>query len=341
MAKPLHPPQPVPESSPARDPKPVGLFQHPDCSRHDTGWGHPEHQGRLRAVMGALERALPELHRDVTPHMPTPADPATLELAHTPGHIERVREVCEQSAESGRILRLDPDTPVSPGSWDAALAAAGCGVAAVDAVLDGACRAAFCVVRPPGHHATRDRAMGFCLFNNIAVAARRALTRPGIERVLIVDWDVHHGNGTQDIFYEDPSVFFLSMHQHPFYPGTGMADERGRGVGEGTTLNLPMSAGLAPGRYVEALLAGVERALARFKPDLTLISAGFDAGVEDPLGGFTLTEADFVTLTHEIVAQTGDTARNRLVSFLEGGYNPDELGRNVVSHLSALRDATA
>ena len=183
--------------------------------------------------------------------------------------------------------------------------------------------------------------MGFCLFNNIAVAARHAQTRPGIERVLIVDWDVHHGNGTQDIFYEDPSVFFLSMHQHPWYPGTGMADERGRGPGEGTTLNLPLPAGLAPERYVEALLDGVERALSGFAPDLTLISAGFDAGVEDPLGDFTLTQADFATLTREIVARTASTSRNRVVSLLEGGYNPGELGRNIVAHLTALRDATA
>ncbi|WP_419943246.1 histone deacetylase [Candidatus Palauibacter sp.] len=328
-----------PES--ATRPKPVGLFQHPDCSRHDTGWGHPEHQGRLRAVMGALERALPELHGDVTPIVPEPAEAATLELAHSPGHVERTRASCERSIETGRILRLDPDTPVSPRSWDAALAAVGCGVAAVDAVLDGEFRAAFCAVRPPGHHATRDRAMGFCLFNSIAVAARHALTRPGIERVLIVDWDVHHGNGTQDIFYDDPSVFFLSMHQHPFYPGTGMAHERGRGEGEGATLNLPMSAGLAPERYVETLLDGLDRTLARFAPDLTLISAGFDAGAEDPLGGFTLTEADFTTLAHEVLGRTRGTARNRVVSFLEGGYNPDELGRNVVSHLTALRDATA
>lgn len=330
------PPSPAPA-----DPTPVGLFQHPDCGRHDTGWGHPEHQGRLRAVMGALERVLPELHADVTPVVPAPADPTTLEPTHTAEHIERVREVCTRSAASGRILRLDPDTTVSPGSWEAALAAAGCGVAAVDAVLDGTFRAAFCPVRPPGHHATPDRAMGFCLFNNVGVAARHALARPDVERVLIVDWDVHHGNGTQDIFYEDPSVFFLSMHQHPLYPDTGMAHERGRGEGEGTTLNLPLPAGLAPERYVEALLDGLDRALAGFTPDLTLISAGFDAGVDDPLGGFTLTEADFATLTHEVVGRTGGSAANRVVSFLEGGYNPDELGRNVAAHLTALRDATA
>ena len=323
------------------NPKRVGLFQHPDCGRHDTGWGHPEHQGRLRAVMSALERALPDLHEDILPVTPPSAEIAALERAHSTAHVDRVRAVCGQSAESGRIVRIDPDTPVSPGSWDAALAASGCAVAAVDAVLERECRAAFCAVRPPGHHATRERAMGFCLFNHIAVAARHALTRPEIERVLIVDWDVHHGNGTQDIFYEDPSVFFLSMHQHPLFPGTGAAEERGRGPGEGTTLNLPLPAGLAPSRYVEALLEGLDRALARFEPELTLISAGFDAGAEDPLGGFTLASADFYTLTREVVGRTRATAQNRVVSFLEGGYHPDELGRNVVSHLTALRDATA
>ena len=290
--------------------------------------------------MSALERALPELHEDILPVMPSPAEIAALERAHTAGHVERVRAICGRSIDSGQLVRIDPDTPVSPGSWDAAVAASGCGVAAVDAVLDGTCRAAFCAVRPPGHHATRERAMGFCLFNHIAVAARHALARPEVERVLIVDWDVHHGNGTQDIFYEDPSVFFLSMHQHPLFPGTGSTDERGRGAGEGTTLNLPMPPGLVSERYVETMLDGVDRAMARFEPDITLISAGFDAGAEDPLGGFTLTPADFDSLTHEVVERTRATARNRVVSFLEGGYNPDELGRNVVSHLTALRDAT-
>lgn len=291
--------------------------------------------------MSALERALPELHDAVLPRMPPPAGVAELERAHAPGHIERVRAVCDRSIERAGIVRIDPDTPVSPGSWDAAVAASGCGVAAVDAVLDGECPAAFCAVRPPGHHATRERAMGFCLFNHIAVAARHALARPEVDRVLIVDWDVHHGNGTQDIFYEDPAVFFLSMHQHPLFPGTGGAAERGRGAGEGTTLNLPMPAGLPAARYVEALFDGLDRALEDFEPDLTLISAGFDAGAEDPLGGFTLLPSDFDTLTHEVVGRTRATAGNRVVSFLEGGYNPDELGRNVVSHLTALRDATA
>ena len=237
---------------------------------------------------------------------------------------------------------MDPDTTVSPGSWEAALAAAGCGVAAVDAVLDGTFRAAFCPVRPPGHHATPDRAMGFCLFNNVGVAARHALARPGVERVLIVDWDVHHGNGTQDIFYEDPSVFFLSMHQHPLYPDTGMAHERGRGRGRGNHAEPAVARRPGPRTLRGGAARWIgSRTLAEFTPDLTLISAGFDAGVDDPLGGFTLTEADFATLTHEVVGRTGGSAANRVVSFLEGGYNPDELGRNVAAHLTALRDATA
>lgn len=183
--------------------------------------------------------------------------------------------------------------------------------------------------------------MGFCLFNNIAVAARHALDRPGIHRVLIVDWDVHHGNGTQDIFYEDPAVFYLSMHEHPQYPGTGMADETGRGEGAGTTLNLPMPAGREPSVYVGAFLNGLDRVLTSFSPNLVLISAGFDAGADDPLGGFTLTDADFATLTRQVVERTRGTADGRVVSLLEGGYNPVELGRNVASHLTALRDATA
>jgi len=319
----------------------IGLFQHPDCSRHDTGWHHPEHQGRLRAVMDALHGALPELHEDIEPVVPDPADPSSFADTHTHEHIAHVRAGCERSSDSGEIVTIDADTVVSPGSWDAALAAAGCGLAAVDAVLEGRHRAAFCAVRPPGHHATRDRAMGFCLFNNVALAANHALGSPAIERVLIADWDVHHGNGTQDIFYERSDVFFLSMHQHPMYPGSGLAHETGRGAGEGGTLNLPMAAGQAPSEYVETFLGGVDEVLSRFEPDLVLISAGFDAGAEDPLGGFTLRAEDFTRLAHGLIERTRPTAAGRVVSFLEGGYNPDELGRNVVAHLAALRDATA
>lgn len=315
----------------------IGLYQHSDCGRHDTGWNHPEHQGRLRAVMDALHRALPELHAYVEPVVARPADPAVLATVHTGAHITRVREACDEAAARDEIVALDADTLVSAASWDAALAAVGCALDAVDGVLGGVHRSAFCPIRPPGHHATAERPMGFCLFNNVALAARHALSHTGIDRVLIADWDVHHGNGTQDIFYEDPDVFFLSMHQHPFYPGTGLATERGVGPGEGTTLNLPMPEGLAPGEYVAAFAAGLEEALAVFEPDLVLISAGFDAAAEDLLGGFTLREADFATLTREVVERTAGSAGGRVVSLLEGGYNPGELGRNVVSHLRALR----
>jgi acetoin utilization deacetylase AcuC-like enzyme len=318
----------------------IGLYQHPDCGRHDTGWGHVEHQGRLRAVMQALHRALPELHADVESVIAAPAGLETLVGVHTPAHVQAVRRVCDRARDTGRILRLDLDTVVSPATWGAALAAAGCVVDAVDGVLGGRHRAAFCPVRPPGHHASADRAMGFCLFNNVAIGARHALRRPEIERVLIVDWDVHHGNGTQDIFYEDPSVFYLSMHQDPLYPGTGASTDAGCGAGEGTTLNLPLPPGLDAGEYVTALLDGLDRCLDGFSPDLVLLSAGFDAGRDDPLGGFTLTESDFALLTREMVARTAIPAGGRVVSVLEGGYNPDELGRNVVSHLRALRDAS-
>jgi len=317
----------------------IGLYQHSDCGRHDTGWNHPEHQGRLRAVMEALERALPELHADVESVRASPADPEVLATVHSTAHIAGVEEACRDAAARGEIVALDADTRVSGASWEAALAAVGCALEAVDGVLAGRHRAAFCPVRPPGHHATAERPMGFCLFNNVALAARHALSDPGIHQVLIADWDVHHGNGTQDIFYDDPDVFYLSMHQHPFYPGSGLATERGVGAGDGTTLNLPMPAGLPPADYVSAFTAGLERALSAFTPDLVLISAGFDAGAQDTLGGFTLTEADFATLTREVVRQTAGSAGGRVVSLLEGGYNPGELGRNVVSHLQALAES--
>ncbi|MFQ5680152.1 MAG: histone deacetylase [Gemmatimonadota bacterium] len=319
----------------------IGLYHHPACDRHDTGWDHPEHQGRLRALLRAVEGRLPELAPTVTCLAGDPVDPRLLSLVHEAHHVERVERSVRRAAELEQPVRLDPDTVVSGASWEAALAAAGCAVDAVDAVCAGEVDAAFCAVRPPGHHATRARAMGFCLFNNVAIAALHALEAELAERVLIVDWDVHHGNGTQQIFYEDPAVFYLSLHQSPHYPGTGAPEERGEGAGDGTTLNLPLPPGLPAERYVSALLEGLEAALHGFAPDLVLLSAGFDAALGDPLGGFTLEAEQFRTLTVEVVERTWASAGGRVVSVLEGGYNPEELGRNAVAHLRALRDAVA
>ena len=316
----------------------VALFAHAACSAHDTGWEHPEHQGRLRAVMSALGKALPELNDLVTPQHANPALLTDLLRVHTDDHIATVRGACQRAAEKETILWLDADTAVSERAWDAALGACGAALDAMRWVGRGEGPSAFCPIRPPGHHATADRAMGFCLFNNVAVAARAALIEGIAQRVLIVDWDVHHGNGTQDIFYEDPEVFYLSLHQHPQYPGTGLAHETGRGAGEGTTLNLPMGAGLDPERYVDALLAALEQA-AEFAPDMVFISAGFDAALNDPIGGFTLEPEHFARLTHEVVERTRDSAGGKVVSLLEGGYNPAELGRCVTAHLTALTEA--
>lgn len=316
------------------------FYHHSDCSLHDTGWHHPEHQGRLRAVSSAVAAALPELHADVEAREGTPLDPGLAELVHTGRHLRFIREAAEAAARAGAPQRVESDTVVSGQSWQATLAGAGSVVDAVRAVCGGEATTAFAAVRPPGHHAESDRVMGFCLLNNVAVAAAVARQEELADRVLIVDWDVHHGNGTQEIFYRDPDVFYLSMHQSPFYPGTGAADERGAGPGDGTTLNVPMAPGLDPESYVDALLEAAEEA-AGFAPDLLLISAGFDAARGDPLAGFTLETSHFERLTRELIRMTAVTTGGRTVSALEGGYDPKALGRNVVAHLGALVESAA
>ena len=318
----------------------VLLYQHDDCGRHDTGWNHPEHQGRLRAIASGLERAMPDLVPKVEPATADPVDEELLLAVHRPELLETVRSAVEEARRREEIVKLTPDTTVSGASWDAATAAAGCAVDAVTRVCGGEARSAFCMVRPPGHHATPDRPMGFCLLNGVAVAARAAVDRGHVSRVLIVDWDVHHGNGTQDIFWEDPDVYYLSMHQSPHYPGTGAADETGSGPGAGTTLNVPLPPGLDRARYERELLEAVDEAAERFAPELVLISCGFDAAAGDPLGGFTLEPESYRRLTVELARRTRDSAGGRMVSVLEGGYETERLGELAAAHVRGLTEAT-
>jgi acetoin utilization deacetylase AcuC-like enzyme len=229
------------------------------------------------------------------------------------------------------------DTAISPGSFDAAVLAAGAGVSVARSVLEGEAKNGMAIVRPPGHHAERSLALGFCLFNNVAVLARWLLQRPGIERVLIVDWDVHHGNGTQRAFEEDPSVFYFSIHQWPYYPGTGAAAEKGRGAGEGTTLNVPAPAGWGDDEYRRVFEKVLEPAATEFDPDFVLVSAGFDAHAEDPLAGMRVTETGYRAMTRTVMEIADKCAGGRVVSLLEGGYHHEALPRAVAAHLEMLK----
>jgi acetoin utilization deacetylase AcuC-like enzyme len=305
----------------------AAFISHSDCGRHDTGWGHPEHVGRLRAITRALREDLDLFHQ--VEHLEgRHATAEELELAHDPAYVASVRVLAEQGGG-----RLDADTVESSGSWDAATAGAGCALAAVDLAVGGVNPRSFCAVRPPGHHAVRDRAMGFCLFGNVAIAAHYARQRHGLDRILIVDWDVHHGNGTQVLVENEPAIHFVSMHQWPWYPGTGAAEDRGP---LRTIWNIPKPPGLAASEYVQALERGIDDATANFLPELILVSAGFDSLAGDPLGGFTLEIDDFERLTKSVVARAVSWCGGRLVSVLEGGYAPDRVGQAAVRHLGAL-----
>ncbi len=301
---------------------------------HDTG-PHPETAERLRAIGAMLDET--GLRKRCTPGQFAPLDPASLRSVHTPQVVERVRKAAE--AGGGH---LDADTVVSPASYRVGLAATGACVAAVDAVLTGQDRTALCLVRPPGHHATPTHSMGFCLFNNVAVASRHARAKYGVNRVLIVDWDVHHGNGTQDVFYDDPSVFFLSIHRygHGFYPGTGAADETGTAAGLGTTCNVPVRYGTSRGEYHDRFVQALESAAGAIKPELVLVSAGFDAHRLDPIGSLGLDTEDFATLTQRVLEVARTHAGGRLVSCLEGGYHWQATADSVRMHLEGLLAAT-
>jgi acetoin utilization deacetylase AcuC-like enzyme len=304
----------------------IALIADPLCKQHDPGPGHPEQVRRFDAVLNALTAAghVEKMER-LNPRDITRDD---LLLAHEAQYLRRAEEEIHQ----GRATLSTGDTDICAESWDAARKAAGSGLAAVDAVCGGKADRAFCLVRPPGHHASAARGMGFCVLNNIALAARHAQRRHGVGRVLIVDWDVHHGNGTQDIFYEDDTVFFFSTHQHPWYPGTGLAHETGAGAGRGATLNCPLPAGSGHDEIFAAFTDQLLPAMEKFRPELVLISAGFDSRIEDPLGKFRLTDDDFAELTRIVRG----LAKGRVVSFLEGGYNLRGLASAATAHVGAL-----
>lgn len=312
----------------------TALLADPIFREHLVGREHPERPERFDAVAGALERA------GLTARMQrTPSRPATEEelgLCHTKEYLK----VARRDVEMGHAFLSTGDTDITRNSWDVASKAVGGVLNAVDAVMTGKARNAFCAVRPPGHHATPARGMGFCIFNNVAIAARYAQRRHGAERVLIADWDVHHGNGTQDIFYADPTVFFFSTHQWPLYPGTGRADERGSGAGEGATLNCPFPAGSGRHEIVGAFENALRPKMEEFRPDLVLISAGFDSREGDLLGRFTLSDNDFGDLTRILMEMAGRHSGSRVVSLLEGGYNLSGLASATVSHVRALMEGS-
>lgn len=312
---------------------PTGLVVDPGFLAHDTGPTHPESPRRLEAITRGLNES--DLNNRLT-RLPAPlADRKWLETVHTSRHVDRLERA---SPDQGHVY-LDADTPVSPGSYRAALQAVGGTLAAIDAVMDGRVANAFCAVRPPGHHAEPSRAMGFCLFNNVAVGARYVQQRYGLARVLVLDWDVHHGNGTQAAFYDDPSVLYVSLHQYPWYPGTGSAEEVGTGPGEGYTLNLPMAAGRGDDEYLKAFDLRIGPVVRDFAPDFVLISAGFDAHRDDPLAMMAVTEVGYRGMTEAVNTWAAATAHGRVVSCLEGGYNLTALAHSVETHVRALAEA--
>jgi acetoin utilization deacetylase AcuC-like enzyme len=304
----------------------TALLSDPFCKEHDTGPGHPEQPRRFDAVMDGLRDAglLPQLTA-LPPRQVTRDD---FLLVHTAEYLD----LAEREIRAEKPQLSSGDTNVGPHSWEAAGRAAGCALAAVDAVIGGKAENAFCVVRPPGHHATPSRGMGFCVLNNVALAARHAQRRHGLARVLIVDWDVHHGNGTQDIFKDDPTVFYASSHQSPLYPGTGAPSE----TGAGNILNVPLRAGTDGARMREAYEEVILPAVDHFSPDILLISAGFDADYRDPLAQLNWRPTDFAWITQRLLEIAARRSGERVVSILEGGYDRQGLATGVAAHVTAL-----
>jgi acetoin utilization deacetylase AcuC-like enzyme len=304
------------------------LIHHPSFLEHLTPLGHPERPDRLRAIDRILEHErFQPLEREAAPL----GTPEQAMLAHPEAYVAEI----EANAPTEGLTRIDADTVMSPGSFRAAMRGVGGVCAAVDEVFAGKVANAFCAIRPPGHHAELNRAMGFCLFNNAAIAARFAQKRYGAERVAIMDFDVHHGNGTQDIFWSDPSVLYASTHQMPLYPGTGAPGE----TGAGNIVNVPLQAGDGGAEFREAMDIAVLPRIKAFRPDLIVISAGFDAHTRDPLGQINLVESDYAWVTRRLMDIADETAGGRIVSVLEGGYDLEGLGRSVAAHVMTLMTA--
>ena len=301
------------------------LFSHPSSAEHDTGPGHPERADRIIAVLEALSaREFDGLQRREAPR----AELAQIARVHDRDYVEQLLAAVP---EDGRV-RIDPDTVMSPASGEAALTAAGAIVAAVDAVLGGEADNAFCAVRPPGHHAEAARSMGFCLFNNVAIGAAHARESGGLDRVAVIDFDVHHGNGTQAVFERNPSVFFASTHEYPFYPGTGAASE----TGVGNIVNVPLASGSGSDEFRDAMTESIFPALRSFGPDMILVSAGFDAHVRDPLATLRFETDDYAWVTAELCGLARELCDGRIVSTLEGGYDLEALAESVSAHVREL-----
>lgn len=298
---------------------------------HNTGEGHPESPERLKRIIGYLK--INPQFKGLQFFEPRPATFQEIEYVHKSDYIQRVARICERGEGS-----LDPDTVLSRESFNSAILSVGAGLTASDLIMEGKTKNAFCAVRPPGHHAEVDRGMGFCIFNNVSITARYLQRKYGIERILIIDWDVHHGNGTQNIFEEDDSVFYFSIHQYPHYPMTGRAEERGIGKGEGFTLNVPLGPGADDKVYLLVFREILDPLVKNFKPQFILISAGFDCHINDPLGNMLVSEVGFYEIT-KIVMKWGEKySEGRVLSILEGGYSQEHLPSSAGAHVLALME---